>query len=215
MDIEKALEDLSKKRPIFHSEADFQHALAWALHDQDTNLEIRLEKCIDGKYIDIWLENKDKVYAIELKYKTRNQKNNDRLVELNHNGEAFILKNQGAQDIARYDFLKDIKRLEELKNFEGKNYAGYAIFLTNEPLYWKEPKKKDTCDKEFRIHDDRVFKEGKTYKWAKQTGKGTKKGRTKPIKLNLGTTLKWKKYSDFAIDEYRKINTFRYLLVEV
>lgn len=31
-DVEAVLRDLALKRPIFHSEADFQHAVAWEVH---------------------------------------------------------------------------------------------------------------------------------------------------------------------------------------
>ena len=38
------LNQLSNDRPIFHSEADFKHALAWKIHETYSNLNIRLEK---------------------------------------------------------------------------------------------------------------------------------------------------------------------------
>jgi hypothetical protein len=42
-DILEAMRDLSTQRPIFHSEADFQHALAWYFHQQFPDAHIRLE----------------------------------------------------------------------------------------------------------------------------------------------------------------------------
>ena len=36
--------ELSKERPVFHSEADFQHALAWKICEKYHELNIRLEK---------------------------------------------------------------------------------------------------------------------------------------------------------------------------
>ena len=33
LDIHQIMADLAKRRPVFHSEADFQHALAWLIHE--------------------------------------------------------------------------------------------------------------------------------------------------------------------------------------
>ncbi len=43
LDIHGALGRLSAVRPIFHSEADFQHALAWTIQLQHPDATIRLE----------------------------------------------------------------------------------------------------------------------------------------------------------------------------
>jgi len=55
--LQKVIHLLSKERPLFHSEADFQHALAWAIHKNYPDVEVRLEKreVINGKeiYFDI------------------------------------------------------------------------------------------------------------------------------------------------------------------
>lgn len=44
IDIEQVLKELAKKRPVFHSEADFQHALAWEIQITYPDANIRLEK---------------------------------------------------------------------------------------------------------------------------------------------------------------------------
>ncbi len=41
--LHKLMADLAAHRPIFHSEADFQHALAWQIHEAMPDCEIRLE----------------------------------------------------------------------------------------------------------------------------------------------------------------------------
>ena len=72
LDIHNLMVDLSKQRPIFHSEADFQHALAWQIHETMPNCEIRLEmpyRVSQGNWhLDIWLQTME--IAIELKYRT-------------------------------------------------------------------------------------------------------------------------------------------------
>ena len=47
--IRATLAKLAKKRPVFHSEADFQHALAWELQLDDPTAGIRLEKQVADK----------------------------------------------------------------------------------------------------------------------------------------------------------------------
>ena len=113
--VNTALKSLFQNRIIFHSEADFQHALAMTIAENE-NIKIRLEKpCTISKdnqngniKIDIELtaneDEKDFKYAIELKYKTK---------ELNckYLGENFDLKTQGAHNLGRYDFWKDCERI--------------------------------------------------------------------------------------------------------
>ena len=43
-DIEYIMTELAKKRPVFYSEADFQHALAWEIREKYQNVNIRLEQ---------------------------------------------------------------------------------------------------------------------------------------------------------------------------
>jgi len=42
---------LSKDRPVFYPEADFQHVLVWKIHEMCPNYNLRLEKrkILDGK----------------------------------------------------------------------------------------------------------------------------------------------------------------------
>ena len=102
LDLNLLLAGLATKRPVFHSEADFQHALSWELHLMDPNIDVRLEyrpPWIDRKqYVDIWVIQDDTETAIELKYKTKK-------MDISIAGEQFALQNQAAQDIGRYDFV--------------------------------------------------------------------------------------------------------------
>ena len=64
---------LAADRPVFHSEADFQFALAWRIRELTPNCEVRLEYRVHladkPLYLDLWLPTLGT--AIELKYKTR------------------------------------------------------------------------------------------------------------------------------------------------
>lgn len=106
----RAIDQLAIRRPIFHSEADFQHELAIELRNMIPASEMRLEHPIridriGTLNIDIIVRCHNCWYAIELKYLSRG-------LEIDYFGETFILKQQGAQDIRRFDVLKDVWCLE-------------------------------------------------------------------------------------------------------
>lgn len=216
-EFKRILEELSKERPVFHSEADFQFALAWKIQGTYPDSKIRLEKCIDDMYIDIIVKMDGEEVPIELKYKTRNKSKEDKTKKSvpfeDKYGESFNLKNQGAQDQARYDFVKDISRIEDLViNDVNKMNHGYAVILTNDETYWNEPKKGPTNCESFRIHK-KELKEG-CHDWKSGTSEGTKQGRVSPIILKKQYTLEWSDYSSFEGRNYND-SKFQFLIVEV
>lgn len=193
---------LSRDRPVFHSERDFQHALAWRIHKDMPDSGVRLEYKPfpdERKYLDLWLNGFG--IAIELKYRTRE-------LELTRDGEAFELRNQSANDISRYDFLNDIQRLERLSELP-RAMAGFAIFLTNDHLYWNESTR-CTVDAEFRLHEDRTL-QGEM-NWKERAKPGTKKGREDPIELNGSYETHW---CEFGNVNDQKHGRFRYLAIGV
>ena len=206
LNIHGLMQELSKSRPIFHSEADFQHALAWLIHEAMPASQIRLEYPFrrDGNtmYLDIWLPTER--IAIELKYLARR-------LELDFDGEHFARRNQSAQDTRRYDFLADMQRLEDLADVkEEPTRAGLAVLLTNDPAYWRSPVSgwELTNDAAFRLHEDRELTG--ELAWADHAGAGTTRSREAPIRLMGTYMMRWQDYSTFAGEKYGK---FRYLAV--
>ena len=195
---------LSSLRPIFNMEADFQFALAWEIQKKFPDWSVRFEKkppnLKDRIFVDLWIEG-DETCAIELKYKTRR-------FDIDVKGESFNLLNQGAQDLGRYDFLKDVERLENIVSAHD-NVKGYAIILTNDSSYWKSTAT-ETIDTKFRIHDGRVL--NGELAWRPEASSGTVRGREKPIKLTGTYKLNWKDYSQVSGTSYGK---FRYLFLEI
>ncbi|MCL1926608.1 MAG: hypothetical protein FWF95_05670 [Syntrophorhabdaceae bacterium] len=193
MNIHAVIKKLCEKRPVFHSEADFQFALAWEIKSLYQLAEVRLEypymvpdKSI--QYIDIFVQLEGHAYPIELKYKTK------KLEEpFCWKNEKFNLKNHGAQNFNRYDFIKDIRRIEAFAEQPGNFRFGYAVWLTNDPSYWDRPKDENVGYASFSVHDGAV-KTG-TMKW----GKGTGKGRKKELTLKNKYTIEWKKYHDLGV----------------
>ena len=209
------LEGLACTRRVFHSEADFQHALAWHIHEVIPDCRVRLEfkpfPC-EKLYLDIWLP--DAGVAIELKYKTRK-------VKLTPDNEVFSLRDQAAQDCGRYDFIQDVRRLERVmddsaipaKAIPAK--VGFAVFLTNDPLYWKcpgavdtAPGKEPTNDHAFRIHEGREL--GDKLDWRSPPAETDP--RKDPISLRGKYPLTWR---DYRFLENCAGGLFRFLLVQV
>lgn len=205
VDIVAAMERLAGQRKIFHSEADFQHALAWEIHCSQHEGTIRLEypRSHSGRqmHIDIWISERNSHVPIEVKFKTRGLKTRI-------DSESFDLKNQSAQDIGRYDFVKDIERIEQVIG-KKQNSVGYAILLTNDSAYWKSPRKRNPVDACFRIHEGRVL--AGTLRW-RGASAGTTTGRESEISLTGQYRVAWKNYSQVDESGY---NQFKYLLFQI
>ena len=119
--IEAGLATLAQQRPIFHSEADFKHAFAWQLQQQDPTARIRLEYRPLPQvplHLDLWIELSGRAIAIELKYPTRH-------IVCDHDGEHFSVYDHAAQPPHRYDFVKDIERLERVVSAQSQ-VVGYC-----------------------------------------------------------------------------------------
>jgi hypothetical protein len=153
-------------------------------------------------HVDIWVERNGEVLAIELKYKTKALQTSER-------GEEFVLQNHSAQDIARYDFIKDVWRVETIVS----NYthsSGYAILLMYDPSYWTHSHNSRTVDAAFRLHQGQKLHG--TLDWAAHASEGTKRGWEKPLRLVSSYLLQWEDFSRATAEA--KCAEFRYLVVE-
>lgn len=202
--LKNSLTKLSDYRPIFHSEADFQHSLAWQIKVSHPDAEIRLETPMGRNevgFVDLRVQIDNLKIAIELKYlvKKINYGQND--------SESFFLKNQGAQDIRRYDVIKDLCRVESLVKSKDSD-SGAVIILTNDEQYWKKRNKnRITIDSDFRIHQDEVLTGERM--WRGEPSAGTIKNRDKKLTVEGNYRLNWLDFSDLE----EKNGTFRYLFI--
>jgi hypothetical protein len=174
---------------VFHSEADFQHALAWAAHLSDPSLRIRLEtRSAPGNRLDLLISRPDRSenLALELKYLTAAWTG-----EVEH--ERFALLNQGAQDIRAHDAVKDIQRVERL--VDGRpGWSGAVLVLSNDPSYWSRPgHSRATNADAFRLYEHQVIAGRRS--WGPHTGVGTMKRREPAIELRGNYTCRWTEYS--------------------
>lgn len=204
--VHAVLTDLAIKRPVFHSEADFQHALAWELQLAHQTASIRLEKQVSAQgarvHLDLLFQKPGEELAIELKYKTRVSK-------FSHQGEEYSLRNHSAQDIGRHDFIKDVQRFERYVALH-PTAEGFAILLTNDRTYWSKSSRSDSVDSAFRIHEGRIL-QGRVA-WGSGASDGTKRKREEPIDLQLTYDMHWYDYSSFGVG---LSDTFRYVLLRI
>jgi len=204
--IHELLADLANSRPLFHSEADFQHSFAWELHRRFPDASIRLEKPIPINggvaHLDVLVQRHNATIAIELKYKTRK-------LSVVTPSETYSLRNHSAQDIGRYDFIKDVSRLEDI-SFAYPEAVGYAVLLTNESGYWRNPSTATTVDAAFRLHEGRIL--SGDVAWGSGASAGTMKAREKPIQLRASYALEWR---DFSSPATGNGSVFRYLAVPI
>jgi len=201
--IHDLLGSLAIDRPVFHSEADFQHAFAWLLHQRHPELAVRLEvpvhvgeSCL---HLDVMAFSETLRVAIEIKYKTR--------AALCVAGtEVFGLTSQAAQDLGRYDFVKDVERLERVAAAR-PGTIGYAVLLTNDQSYWKAGRP-GSVDEDFRLYDGRRI--SGTLSWRAGAASGTIRGREAPLVLCGSYEATWRDYSEIGPKERDR---FRYLAI--
>ena len=204
LDIHALMEGLAKKRPIFHSEADFQFALAWHIKELDPSSHIRLEiKPFPEKskrmHLDIWVPSEGT--AIELKFLTRR-------IGFKHGDEAYLLSNQQSTQ-GCYDFVKDIGRIERIVTGRIDAVRGFAVHLTNDSRYWcpTSPTWETNNDAQFRIHEGIVLTGTRSWRSGSSW-----KNREDSIELRGEYTMHWYDYSNLGA---QKNSHFRYLAVEV
>ncbi len=152
-----------KNNPLFANECHLQVELAAYLrisgHYDEVNLEYFVPKdelsadCVwkNELRLDIVVAKDGKYVPIELKYKPTNiPALKERFGELLRNSNSAV-KNQGAHDIGRYNFWKDVKRLELVKKSFKNVEGGIALFITNDEDYYKNSPNRGTIGEKFSM----------------------------------------------------------------
>jgi hypothetical protein len=203
--LNQLMKELSVQRPVFHSECDLQHELAMLLSKREQPAKIRLERPyhLDSGvyYIDIYIETTQRI-GIELKYKTKS-------LNTKIDGEVFEIKHHAAVGGARFDFIKDIERLEGLKA-KGHIDVGFALLLTNDKALFDKHGNSHR-QKELYLHEECILKG--TIKFnGEYTEKSIGRHRLKPIVLNSFYNLHWHHYSK---NGEKQEWGFKYLVIQV
>ena len=206
MELHQILRSLSEKRRLFHSEADFQFALAWEVKSFHPACEIRLEIPVktdqdeQKKRIDIVVRDAKKIFPIELKYLKKT-------LHGAFGGETYDLAT-GVHDMDMHDCLKDIARLEALRERLAGFCAGYAVWLTNDNAYWNADYNASYY-KEFHAPDG-TEKSG-MLRFSGDTYITGQKGYKSPVVLQEKYRILWRDYSDLDI----KNGVFKYAVITV
>lgn len=190
IDIELIISKLSKKRQVFSSEADLQLEMAWIIKKEYPKAQVRLEYCplFDlNMHIDILVIFDNKWIPIELKYKTKGN------VKKTIGNDTYFLKEHGAKDVNCYLYLKDIQRIERIRDNINNFIEGYTIFITNQINYMQKPIKDNCVYKDFSLENHSI-KTGKM-DWSKNASDGTKRNCEKAIVLKDEYEINWKEYS--------------------
>jgi len=150
---------IGRQQELMFNERDFQIQLAVCLRETGHYDEVKAEYFIPGQYartsgyewdsdlrLDIVVRCGGRFAVVELKYPTRRV-----TVGITRFGtllpDVEIVKNQGAQDIVSYNFWKDVRRIEIVKQlFPGSVAGGIAVMLTNEPYYIRGPRAGCICE---------------------------------------------------------------------
>lgn len=139
---------LESNEELLFNERDFQmHLATWlrksANDYDDVDVEYYVPKSELPNYVwdselrlDIVVKKYGEYCPVELKYKTKKvERQISRFDEMLD--KVVVMKNQGAHDLGMYDFWKDIRRIELVRNRFEKVKGGLAIFVTNDALYTK------------------------------------------------------------------------------
>lgn len=206
IDIEYALWRLEG---VFHKEDHFKQEFALMLNklleDQGKGGTVRLEwKTEAAGDIDLAIRTENRVIPIELKYKTKAA-----TVEDKRFNEKFSISRHGAYDQGMYSFIEDISNLETVA--EEFDTEAYAIFLSNEPNYWKEG--------EGAVYDNLRLSDGRTISgmldWTDERSWQESNNMDQPLNLDYRYKLEWLDYAYRPDIEVEGADRFRVLPVRI
>ncbi len=143
---------LESNEELLFNERDFQMHLATWLRNSanrydDVDVEYYVPRQELENYIweselrlDIVVKKEGEYCPVELKYKTRKVERKISRFDEDLTGDVVVMKNQGAQDLGMYDFWKDVRRVELVRNRFERVKGGLAVFVTNDNAYTKASK---------------------------------------------------------------------------
>ena len=146
LDVCKFLENNDE---LLFNERDFQmHLATWLRKSDNAYDDVDVEYYVPNKELDnyIWeselrldivVKKNDEYCPVELKYKTKKVERKITRFDEMLSDDVVVMKNQGAQDLGMYDFWKDVRRVELVRNRFASVKGGLAVFLTNDEAYTK------------------------------------------------------------------------------
>lgn len=155
-DVRKDIERFLKENTeLLFNERDLQMHLAIFLKslgnkyddvDLEYHLPVGFNSGFDKAYkqwetekpsIDIVVRRGQEFLPVELKYKLKAVQGSISRLGVKNIKNIEIIPNQAAQNLGRYAFWKDVKRVELVKKFYPTVKNGLAVFVTNDETYLK------------------------------------------------------------------------------
>ena len=143
---------LESNKELLFNERDFQmHLATWLRNSANSYDDVDVEYYVPHQELDdyVWdselrldivVKKDDEYCPIELKYKTKKVERKISRFDEDLIGNVVVMKNQGAQDLGMYDFWKDVRRVELVRNRFERVKGGLAVFVTNDRFYTKGSK---------------------------------------------------------------------------
>lgn len=127
-----------KNSPNAYDDVDLEYYVPYAVLDNylwksELRMDIVVKK--DGEYLPVELKYKTKAVKCQIKRFGQDLTDKD-----GKSMSVLVVKNQGAHDLGLYDFWKDVRRIELVRNQFEHIKEGLAVFLTNNPAYKKCPR---------------------------------------------------------------------------
>ena len=201
---------------IFANELDFQIELVLWLKSRMRYDEVHVEYYVPdlhglvnvNSYIDIVIKSGGQFAAIELKYFTKSITGEFPLFGIKE--KRSILRNKGAQNINSYNYWRDVKRIELLKDKYPNVVGGLVIAFSNDPYYYiKYMPGREAGYSAFCLHDGRPG--AHDLKW----GKISEKTKSKHPDLTLKGTYSCNWESPEPPLSSDPKNIFKYLITVV
>lgn len=166
---------LEQNNELLFNERDLQmHLAIWLkgigkYDDVDVEYYVPFEE-FGGKYIwesalrlDIVVKKGEEYLPVELKYKTKKAGKLLTRFDEELKGKYTVLKDQAAQDLGKYDFWKDVRRIELVRNRFNRVKNGLAVFVTNDESYLKPSGENSNC-KAFDMSSEGSLSKNKSWK---------------------------------------------------
>ena len=143
---------LESNEELLFNERDFQmHLATWLRNSANRYDDVDVEYYVPRQELEgyVWdselrldvVVKRDGEYCpVELKYKTRKVERKISRFDEALSDNVVVMKNQGAQDLGMYDFWKDVRRVELVRNRFERVKGGLAVFVTNDSFYTKGSK---------------------------------------------------------------------------
>lgn len=198
--IEQDIHDfINEREQLLYNERDFQMHLAIFLKEKEEYDNIEVEYSIPKEFtkthgyewggdlrLDIVVEKDGMFAVVELKYTTKRE--NKSILRFNSPiGDVNVIRDHSQQNYRRYDFWKDVRRIERVKEWFPENVVGgVAVMLTNDASYFNVPRKGVDYEA-FSIAKGRVVENGSRYMaWKDPKTKGYP-----PISLDGNYLVQW------------------------